>query len=120
MNKEKLELYMQGRSSRWPKFSKGYLKGKICAVCGGKKNLQAHHKKPFHLFPDLELDPANVIPLCEGAKDVNCHLFIGHLGNFKGYNPDVEADAREWNRKLEENKKRIQGTNKWMKGGDHV
>lgn len=61
----------------------------------------AHHIKPFHLFPELELDTENLIPLCESKKyGINCHLFVGHLGNFKRYNEEVVTDAIIWNAKL--------------------
>jgi hypothetical protein len=81
------------RSEHWPKVRKAFLAGKVCAVCGGKKKLEAHHMKPFHLVPELELDPTNLIALCEGNPDINCHLAIGHNFNFKGFNPDVIADS---------------------------
>lgn len=98
------------RSGKWPTLRKNFLKGKACAVCDGTKKLEAHHKKPFHLHPQLELEESNLIALCEGNREINCHLFVGHLGNFKGYNPDVEADAAEWNKKLKANKLRIKET----------
>ncbi len=107
MDKKPLE---HKRSSKWPEVRKVFLMGKTCAVCGGKKKLEAHHKKPFHLHPDKELDPANLIALCEGNKEVNCHLFVGHLGNFRGFNPEVEKDAGEWKEKLSDNKQRIAKT----------
>lgn len=92
------------RSSSWPKVRKAFLAGKACAVCGGKKKLEAHHMMPFHLDPARELDPSNLIALCEGSKEVNCHLFVGHLGNFKGLNPDVTVDAATWCKKLDDNR----------------
>jgi predicted HNH restriction endonuclease len=49
-----------------------------------------HHKRPVHLFPELELDPANLITLCEPQ---NCHYLIGHCLSWKAYNPSVEEDA---------------------------
>lgn len=80
------------RSPKWPAFVKKLLKGKSCACCGRTENLTGHHKKPFNLFPELELDPDNVLPLCEG-RTVNCHLAVGHLFNWRSYNPNVDADA---------------------------
>jgi len=89
------------RSTKWPAFRKKFLAGKRCAVCGGNKKLEAHHKKPFHLHPELELDEKNLIALCENKKDgVNCHLLVGHLGNFKSLNVDVEKDAKTWQQKI--------------------
>ena len=90
------------RSSHWPKARKEHLaKNPTCAICGGSKLLEVHHIRPFHLHPDLELDPKNFITLCENGKDgVNCHLLFGHLGNFKSFNVDVKTDAVEWMSKI--------------------
>jgi 5-methylcytosine-specific restriction endonuclease McrA len=80
------------RSPKWPHVEKLHLKLEpVCAACGSTKQLQVHHKKPFHLFPELELDLNNLITLC--MDDKNCHLKIGHGDNFKDYNPDVVEDA---------------------------
>ena len=73
-----------------------------CAVCGGNKKVEVHHKHPFHVHPELELEPSNFITLCENDKDgVNCHLLFGHLGNFKSVNLSVEADAENWKNKID-------------------
>lgn len=90
------------RSSHWPKIRKEFIaKNPICAMCGGDKKLEVHHVHAFHLHPDLELDPTNLITLCENDKNgVNCHLLFGHLGNFKSFNLNVHADAIEWNSKI--------------------
>jgi hypothetical protein len=80
------------RSPKWPHVEKLHLKLEpACACCGSTKHLQVHHKKPFHLFPELELDLNNLITLCEDEKE--CHLKVGHGGNFKDYNPNVATDA---------------------------
>lgn len=66
-------------------------------MCGGRKMVEVHHKVPFHVDPARELDPANLITLCESKKGgVNCHLFLGHLGNYKHANPTVAEDAANW------------------------
>src|SRR5512135_3581631 len=80
------------RSNKWPKVRAAHLaKHPACEVCGGNEKLEVHHKRPFHLHPDLELDPKNLITLCESKHGgVNCHLFVGHLGNFKSFNADVK------------------------------
>ena len=90
------------RSDKWPRVRKAFLKDHpTCAVCGGKVKLEAHHCLPFHLDPSKELDPSNLIPLCEANKGgSNCHLLFGHLGNFEAFNPDVRADAAAWNKKI--------------------
>jgi len=79
------------RSPKWPHVEKLHLKLEpTCAACGTNKKLNVHHKKPFHLFPELELDLHNLITLC---MDKECHIKIGHGGNFKDYNPDVAEDS---------------------------
>jgi len=95
-------IYGGGRSNQWHKVRAAYLKAHpACAVCGSTEKLEVHHIKPFSQNPELELDPNNLITLCEGKKyGVNCHLFFGHLGNYKKFNPNVRQDANEWNLKL--------------------
>lgn len=90
------------RSSKWPKVRKEHLKkNPTCAVCGGKKKLEVHHVKCFHLHPDLELDPSNFITLCENKKDgINCHLLVGHLGSYKSFNENAPTDAKFWYDKI--------------------
>jgi len=75
------------RSPKWRAFRNKFLAGKTCAVCGGKTKLEAHHIQPFNLSPERELDPSNVLPLCEGRKTINCHLIVGHGGDYRDYNP---------------------------------
>lgn len=75
----------------------------LCAVCEGNKDLNVHHIHPFHLHPELELDQNNLITLCESTKHgINCHLLIGHLGNFRNINPHVLEDVTIWNSRLKE------------------
>ena len=89
------------RSGKWPALRKEFLaENPKCAVCGGTKKLEAHHVEPFHDHPELELDKKNLLPLCEGNPAINCHLFVGHLGNFKSYNSNAPEDARRWNNKI--------------------
>ncbi len=90
------------RSGHWPTVRKHHLeRHPVCEVCGGSAKLEVHHIRPFHLHPDLELSPANLVTLCEANKDgVNCHLLFGHLGNFKSFNVAVLADAAQWSEKI--------------------
>jgi hypothetical protein len=90
------------RSPQWAKVRKKHLKNNSeCAVCGGTKQLNVHHIKPFHLHPELELDSTNLITLCENASyGIICHLLIGHLGNYKNINPNSIQDAKIWHDKL--------------------
>ena len=94
--------YFEGRSSKWPALRKEWLMDyPCCAVCGGTKKLEVHHILPVHLFPYYELEPTNLITLCESKNHgVNCHLFVGHLGDYSRYNPDVRKDSCYWDNKL--------------------
>lgn len=96
----------QKRSKFWSKIRNAFIKEhKKCAICGNSKKLEVHHKKPFHLYPELELEVDNLIILCENKKyGVNCHLLFGHLGNYKRYNPNIEEDVNIWKSKLKSNK----------------
>lgn len=86
------------RSGHWPTLRKEFLdKNPKCAVCGGTKNLEAHHIKPFHLHPELELDETNLIALCEASSTFNCHLIVGHAMNFRNVNlTSVRDSAYLW------------------------
>jgi 5-methylcytosine-specific restriction protein A len=89
------------RSSKWRTTRNTFLRGKACACCGGKIKLTAHHKIPFYLAPDLELEYDNLIALCQAEKyGINCHQLLGHLGNWKRINVYVEADVAYWRSKL--------------------
>lgn len=63
-----------------------------CVACGGTTALQVHHIVPFHISPDLELVPENLITLCMGDHD--CHLKLGHGGSFRCYNPEIARDVK--------------------------
>lgn len=90
------------RSSKWPETRKAFLiLQPECQVCGSKVKLQVHHIKSFHQYPELENESSNLITLCESKNyGVNCHLFIGHCGNFRRTNPDVIIDAEYWHKKI--------------------
>lgn len=95
-------MFGAARSSRWPMARAQFLSmpgNKACAICGRDKNLNVHHKKPFHLHPELELDPTNFVTLCESAG-MNCHITFGHLGNFKSVNTSIDGDIKIWHEKV--------------------
>lgn len=93
------------RSPAWPHVEKVVMHlHPHCAACGpdkAAKGRQVHHVLPFHYCvalgrPDLELDPRNLIVLCEteqGDPEANHHLLLGHLGNFKSDNVHVADDV---------------------------
>jgi 5-methylcytosine-specific restriction protein A len=80
------------RSSKWKKARAVHLElNGMCLACGGRVSLEVHHLMPYHLAPELELDPNNLITLCESAS--HCHWTFGHLLNWRSYNPNAKADA---------------------------
>jgi len=83
------------RSNNWYKARKAYLsKHPFCESCGGKDKLEVHHIVPFHEAPELELEESNLIVLCESKKyGINCHLAVGHLGDYRRINDGVKRDA---------------------------
>ena len=88
------------RSDKWPTVREHYLVGHpVCEACGSKDDLQVHHVEPFHLHPEKELDPTNLITLC-GPGGHNCHLRIGHSFNFSAYNPHVREDAKQQDERI--------------------
>ena len=84
------------RSSQWREVRERHLQAfPDCEVCGGVKKITVHHILPFHVYPDYELDPFNLITLCTAKKKgINCHLLVGHRGNYRKINDDVVADAK--------------------------
>lgn len=81
------------RSPHWRAVRASHLKNEgWCRACGGTDFLEVHHIKPFHLHPDLELVDSNLITLCENSP-TDCHLVLGHLGNWKDFNPNVRAQC---------------------------
>lgn len=90
------------RSSQWPAVRRAHLKDHPkCELCDGVKFLEVHHIEPFHLNPAMELDPENLITLCENKKGgVNCHLLFGHLGSYRSFNINVRSDSAQWKTRL--------------------
>ena len=90
------------RSSTWRKTRNNFLKEfPTCFNCGGTKKVEVHHIVPFNVAPDIEEDFDNLMTLCRGGKSyINCHQYIGHVGNFRKYNKTAEKDALYWLKKL--------------------
>ena len=91
------------RSPHWESVRNLHLKNNsVCAACGKTNNLQVHHIRPFHLFPELELDLGNLITLCEvfvdndDSGDDNHHLQLGHGGDFHKNNTKVLDDVNRY------------------------
>ena len=81
---------MYGRSPKWRKVRAEHIKNNPeCAACGRKDGLEVHHIIPYHISPDLELEPANLITLCGKY----CHFVFGHLMDWKSWNENVAIDC---------------------------
>jgi len=86
------------RSPKWGSVRAAYLKEHpVCEVTGTAKALEVHHIKPFHLHPELELEPSNLMTL---TRKYNTHYLMGHLLNWKSWNAKVSEDALRWNNKI--------------------
>jgi len=91
------------RSPQWPAAEAAHLaRCPQCACClKPGAPVQVHHIFPFHLCialgrPDLELDPRNLITLCQSRADAPApdhHLLVGHLESFQSANLTVPQDA---------------------------
>lgn len=80
------------RSSGWSRTRKNHIKSNpTCYACGRKNGLEVHHIQDFSSIPELELEPSNLITLCD--KGTKCHFSFGHLGNWKSINPEVKKDS---------------------------
>ena len=78
----------------WRKLRKAFIKkNSKCVICGYEKELNVHHKKPRHLFPELVLSWDNLITLCR-----DCHFHIGHRNNWREYEEFIEEIAEEINK----------------------
>jgi len=88
------------RSPEWARVAREHLlREPACVACGYRgEKVQVHHIKPFHLHPQLELDPDNLITLCE-ARGREHHLLLGHLDAWDSYNEHIRADAKHFFRK---------------------
>lgn len=87
----------RSRSWAWRLVSRSHLrKFPTCAACGSARSVVAHHIIPVSVDPTLELNPSNLLTLCESsAINFNCHLYIGHGGNWSAYNPHCRAHAAD-------------------------
>lgn len=81
------------RDGKWNRVRGAHLrKNGTCVACGGKELLQVHHIEPYHLYPEKELWPSNLITLCQHPARL-CHFLFGHLYDWAAWNPDVKEYA---------------------------
>lgn len=89
------------RSSAWGKVRKAHLlKHPFCAACSRINKLEVHHIVPFHIDPSLELEPLNLITLC----DKGCHMYFGHFGNYRDVNEKLYHDISYFKDRVKEHK----------------
>lgn len=82
-------LFGAARSGKWSEVRRDFLRQHpTCEACGIESDLNVHHIKPFNQFPELELEPSNLITLCRKH-----HFEVGHLGNWRTANATVRDDA---------------------------
>ena len=64
-----MQCWAEGRSPKWPALRRKFLqRNPTCAACGTTECLEVHHCVPFHIDSAKELDPRNLLTLCEGDK----------------------------------------------------
>lgn len=101
------------RSPEWGRVEKEHiLREPECQACGHRgAGLQVHHIRPFHLYPHLELDPRNLITLCQ-VEGREHHLLLGHLDNWESFNEHIRADVKHFYKKKA---KQIRADIAWQK-----
>lgn len=84
---------LANRSGAWRAVELAHVQANpTCIACGSRKFLQVHHRLPFHLFPERELDSRNLRTLCMQPGHL-CHFIVGHRFNWRGYSIHVDEDA---------------------------
>lgn len=85
----KPDLFGADRSPQWRGVRQAHVnKNPYCFACSNIDDLEVHHIVPFHVEPGLELEPRNLVTLCR-----QCHLRIGHRGNWRRVNKQVIYDC---------------------------
>lgn len=86
-----------GRSGAWAKVRREHLaEHPSCAACGRTGDIEVHHVRSYHQFPELELEKSNLISLCAEP----CHLVHGHLMSWRRINESVREDCAAYLAKL--------------------
>lgn len=92
----RLDALTADRSPHWPTLEREIIAAHpFCAASGVETHLQVHHIKPFHLHPELELEPKNLIVLTANPSG-NFHFWLGHLGDWHSFNAHVVDQAAEF------------------------
>ena len=84
------------RSPKWGAVRQAHLGVEpVCQACRGEKRLEVHHVIPVHVDPTRELDPRNLLTLCE-APGRHCHLIFGHAYDWRLHVPKVREYLSQW------------------------
>jgi 5-methylcytosine-specific restriction protein A len=85
------------RSPKWSEVRSQHLSIQPkCAICGSSTKPEVHHIVPVHIDSSRELDPNNLITLC----DKYCHFIFGHLMNWKSWNEQIIQDSIYFSSKI--------------------
>ena len=107
--KRTIKQIIDGRSSQWPKVRRAWLVDHpTCAGCGTRKALEVHHIIPFSFCKAFELLVTNFLTLCEYH---DCHLILGHGGNYEDVNPWSVEDAAKQLARIQKRCKRSDWSN---------
>lgn len=94
-------LALSERSGKWRALRAEHLRqNPACAACGRTVKVIVHHVIPVSFDPDKELDPANLLTLCETP----CHLVFGHFFSYHCYNKDVRKMVAEFKKAMSKRK----------------
>ena len=97
-------LEMRQRAGEWRRIRAEHLaKEPACVACGRTDRVTVHHIIPVSISPILELDPQNLITLC----DQPCHFVFGHFMNYHCYNNEVRKMAKEYYKAFHKRKCRL-------------
>ena len=89
------------RDSRWREVRAEHIqKEPVCQACGKTTKLDVHHIVPVAIDKSRELDPENLITLCNQP----CHLVFGHFMSYYCYNSAVRKMAAEYRAALDKRK----------------
>ncbi len=90
-SEERQCLALSIRSPEWRRVRAEHLEMEPdCQVCGTTIGVEVHHKIPVHIDPYKELDPLNLITLCQRN---GCHYLFGHGRDWRAFNPKVVLDV---------------------------
>lgn len=85
------------RDPRWREVrAEHILKEPVCQACGKDIKLDVHHIVPVAIDKSRELDPENLITLCNQP----CHLVFGHFMSYYCYNSDVREMTKIYRQSL--------------------